>query len=218
MRAHTWHVSVEVRGQPQVPVLTFHFVWEGSLIVYLSEHRASWPMSFQKFSCLHLPSCLKNTRFQVCAASLASSGSWGFKLGSSHLHCKYFISWAISPAPKVCFWDGTVSYLVIQCLSCTHSESRLLCPLEKLGACAVKVPHAWVSLYRGLVAGMGHLGSEEICTSEFIKTDACFLVRNPKGAHFCSFCLPCVCLPWLICGMTSENICQLVLTSLSKCH
>lgn len=106
------------------------------------------------------------------------------------------------------FWDGTVSCLVIQCLCVMHT---LWEPLTKLpgegSACAVTDPHAWFSLYgdsfyrtggrNGRVGVRGNL--------KFTKLYDCFPVSSWRGTPSSLLFLYRVCLPLMICGVTSRG-------------
>lgn len=88
--------TVEVRGQPQVPFLTFHLVWDKVSCWSHWVPQAVWPKSIWGFSCLSLSVCKS---IGIIAGTLVHGflhAFWGSKGRISHKPGKSFTKWAFS--------------------------------------------------------------------------------------------------------------------------
>lgn len=108
---HVMHI--EVKGQPQLSILTFYLVWDR---VYWCEHQASWPKNFRGFSRLLSRLTSRMLTWITLSGLVWVLGIWTW---CSCLHGKSFTYWARFWAllPFLTWNSSAKIYSFINCLA-----------------------------------------------------------------------------------------------------
>lgn len=157
---------VEVRGQPQLSVLAFSFVWHGSSCLLYPQ--SNWLMTFQELG-LHLPSHLRSAgvrdMFHSTLTLALGTQTQLFKLEWQRLCTRAF---SLAPQPTFSAFFSTPSFRIVWIAlqaqrlyrKLAHSSWR-----HQSGSCRDrKPPQSWsrsafATLYNPTGVNMGNLGS-----------------------------------------------------------